>query len=65
MYKKDLIIFSNLRQIKDYIKNLKNDGFFATTISINEFFQDYAINDKRRATEVEQIIAMNRACNKN
>lgn len=64
MIKKDLIIFSNLRQIKDYIKNLKNDGFFATTISINEFFQDYAINDKRRATEVEQIIAMNRACNK-
>lgn len=64
MIKKDLIIFSNLRQIKDYIKNLKNEGFFATTISINEFLQDFAINDKRRATEVEQIIAMSRACNK-
>lgn len=64
MYKKELLIFSNLRQIKEYIKNLKTEGFFANTISIQEFLNDYALCDKKRASQIEQIIAMNKACAK-
>lgn len=64
MYKKELLIFSNLRQVKEYIKNLKTEGFFATTISIQEFLNNYALCNKKRANQIEQIIAMNKACAK-
>lgn len=62
MNKKELVIFSNLRQIKEYTDALKDSTFFANTISINDFFNDFAITNLRKASEIEQIIAMNKAC---
>ncbi|WP_267524167.1 PD-(D/E)XK nuclease family protein [Campylobacter sp. MG1] len=64
MVKKELVIFSNLRQIKEYIESLEDSRFFANTISINDFFNDFAISDCKKASEIEQIIAMSKACNK-
>lgn len=62
--KKDLMVFSNIRQIKEYKNSLSDEGFFANTISLSEFFDNFAITKLRKASNVEQIIAMNKACNK-
>lgn len=60
-----LFVFSSVRKIKKYIDNLlQANNLLDKAISINDFFDNILIKDKRKASNYECLFIMKKACEK-